>query len=85
MWKPSNVTASDTLDAYAHHGTPSSDFWGILATYPGSGYTQSFGLSHSKAEEALEELFKTRLVRLYHDQLRYMAISVVSDSNDVQK
>ena len=64
IWKPTGNTTSDSRDAYHYRGTPSSDFWGILATYSSSGYTQSFGHSDKKADAAFTELFETRLVRL---------------------
>ena len=65
-WQPANnETGSDTLTGFLFGSTPASDFWGELSIYPGSGYTQSMGHSHNKADGYLKKLVKNRLVNSY--------------------
>ena len=50
--------------AYMYDGTPSDEFWGILATYSSNGYTKSFGHSFNTSDAAFREILMARLVRI---------------------
>ena len=51
FWQPShNESASTTISGFLYGNTPASDYWGVLSTYPGSGYTRTMGHSHNKAD-----------------------------------